>query len=403
MRNAAITPRPVIPLIRTLAGRGRAEIEPKIPAVFISVSGVSHRLPLFSRLNSACKRKPLGVYFSLMKDNRQYKPGEKKVLLVFNCHEAWVYQMRVLGYELDIVVGLGGRYTSTWDLQMRPIPPNSRLLSLSDAIRSKANYYCIITHNITDLLDIKSRKEPRLIVIHSTLEGRALEEDSRVQPAELKRALHQYLSLVGGHAVAVSALKGSSWGFTDDIIPFCANPEAYPPYSGHQSCGLRICNFLESRKRILLWDFHKKAFADLPVRIVGHNPQLPGVSAARNWDHLKQLLQSHRFYIHTADPQLEDGYNMATVEAMAAGMPILGNNHPGSPVEHGVSGFLSDDPQELNRFARMLLDDRELAVQMGRQARKKALEQFSTAKFRQAFLRSIETARKKRESRLLPL
>ena len=38
---------------------------------------------------------------------------------------------------------------------------------------------------------------------------------------------------------------------------------------------------------------------------------------------------------------------MATVEAMAAGMPIIGNRHPDSPVEHGVNGFLSDDPAEL--------------------------------------------------------
>ena len=103
--------------------------------------------------------------------------------------------------------------------------------------------------------------------------------------------------------------------------------------------------------------------------------------------YVKELLQSHRFYIHTANPQLEDGYNMATVEAMAAGMPILGNRHPGSPVEHGVSGFLSDDPKELRKFALMLLQNRRLAAAMGQQARRTAIERFSTAKFKQAFLR----------------
>jgi len=41
------------------------------------------------------------------------KPEEdnrKKTLLVFNCHEAWVYQLGVLGYNLDIIVGLKGKY-----------------------------------------------------------------------------------------------------------------------------------------------------------------------------------------------------------------------------------------------------------------------------------------------------
>jgi glycosyltransferase involved in cell wall biosynthesis len=239
------------------------------------------------------------------------------------------------------------------------------------------------------------------MVIHSTLEGRALEEKSDVKPQEMKEMLHKYLELVGGHAVAVSMLKGNSWGFTDDIVPFCADPADYLPYSGQNACGLRICNFLQNRKGILLWDFQEKAFEGLPIRIVGHNPGMPGVSAAQNWHHLKELLQSHRFYIHTADPRLEDGCNMATVEAMAAGMPILGNKHPGSPVEHGVSGFLSDDADELRGFARVLLEDRDLAIRMGRQARKTAIECFSPAAFKKSFLQSIETARRKRENRIV--
>ncbi len=320
-------------------------------------------------------------------------------LLVFNCHEAWVSQLSVLGYDLDIIVGLKGQYKDTWDRQMRPIPPNSRLLSLSDALQSNTNYYCIIAHNITDLLDVKLRPEPRLMVIHSTLEGRALEEKSDVQPEDMKEMLHKYIELIGGHVVSVSMLNGASWGFSDDIVPFCADPDDYSPYQGSEACGLRICNFVQSRTRILLWDLHEQAFAGLDVRIVGHNPSLPGVSAARDWGHLKEMLKSHRFYIHTADPQLEDGYNMATVEAMAAGMPILGSKHPGSPVEHGVSGFLSDDPNELGKFARMLLENRRLAVTMGQQAQKTAIERFSTTNFRQAFLQSIENARRKRAGR----
>ncbi len=341
----------------------------------------------------------LGHIFQVMSTHRHQEAGGKHRLLVFNCHEAWVSQLAALGFELDIVVGLKGQYKETWDLQMRPIPPASRLLSLSQALQSDTDYYCIIAHNITDLLDVKARPEPRLLVIHSTLEGRVLEEKSEVPADEMKAMLHEYIDLVGGHIVAVSMLKGASWGFTEDIVPFCVDPDDYPPYEGNEACGLRICNFVESRRRILLWDLHEEAFGGLAVRIVGHNPGMPGVLASRDWAHLKTLLQSHRFYIHTADPQFEDGYNMATVEAMAAGMPILGNKHPGSPVEHGVSGFLSDDPSELRKFARMLLENPRLAATMGQQARKTAIENFSIANFRRAFLQSIEIARHKCSNR----
>jgi len=318
-----------------------------------------------------------------------------KTLLVFNCHEAWVYQLGVLGYALDIIVGLKGRYKQSWDEQMRPMPLNSRLITLPQALQSRTRYYCIITHNVTDLLDVKFRSEPRLMVIHSTLEGRAIEEKSNITPPRMREMLRKYVDLAGVHAVAVSELKGKSCGFTEDIVPLAVGKDDYLPYSGHLAVGLRICNFIENRKKILLWDFHEKAFEGIPLRLVGHNPDMPGVAAAESWNDLKQILQSHRFYIHTAKPGLEDGYNTASLEAMAAGMPILGNRHPGSPVEHGVSGFLSDEPDELRKYAGMLLEDRDLAARMGRQARKTVVERFSMSRFKEGFLRSIETARRK--------
>ena len=326
--------------------------------------------------------------------NRE-KRNNNETLLVFNCHEAWVYQLGMLGFSLDIIVGLKGRFKQSWDEQMRPVPPNSRLINLPEALKSPKCYYCIITHNITDLLDVKFRPEPRLLVIHSTVEGRVLEEKSKVGPQRIRQMLRKYLELVDVHVVAVSMLKGKSWGFTEDIVAFGVEPGDYLPYSGQEACGLRICNFIESRKKILLWDLHRKAFDGISVKLIGHNPNMPGVTAAQSWDNLKKMLQAHRFYIHTADPRLEDGFNMASIEAMAAGMPILGNRHPGSPVEHGVSGFLSDDPGELCKYAKVLLEDRDLAVSMGAEARKVVSEHFSVVKFRKAFLQSIETARHK--------
>ncbi|MHC4511957.1 MAG: hypothetical protein ACYTAO_23930 [Planctomycetota bacterium] len=117
-----------------------------------------------------------------------------ETLLVFNCHEAWVYQLCALGCALEIIVGLRGRYRQSWDLHMRPLPPNSRLISLPEALDSPRRYYCIVTHNITDLLDIKARPEPRLVVLHSTLEGRVIEEGSSVTPQEMRKILSKYLA-----------------------------------------------------------------------------------------------------------------------------------------------------------------------------------------------------------------
>lgn len=168
-----------------------------------------------------------------------------ETLLVFNCHEAWVYQLGALGCALDVIVGLEGRYTPSWDQRMRPAPPNSRFIRLAEALACPRRYYCIVTHNVTDLLDIKSRPEPRLIVLHSTLEGRAAEERPNVAPKKMKETFFKYLELVRGHAVAGTRIKARSWGVPDDdVVVVGVDPNDYPPYSGQEACGLRVCNFI---------------------------------------------------------------------------------------------------------------------------------------------------------------
>lgn len=322
--------------------------------------------------------------------------GQKgRKLLVFNCHEAWVYQLGALGFNLDIIVGLKGMYKSSWDTNIRPLPPHSHLITLRQALDSAENYYCIITNNIADLLDVKSRAEPKILVLHLSLDARVVEEKSDVSPRAMKEMLHKYVDLIGCHVIAVTKFKGLSWGFAEDIVQCGVDIDEYPPFEGNVAMGLRVSNFILRRQKFLLWDFHKKAFDSVSVRIVGHNPEMPDAAVSQNWDHLKQLYQSHRFFIHTADPRLEDGFNMAVVEAMAAGMPILGNCHPTSPVRHGVSGFLSDEPDELRKYAKTLLEDRDLAIEMGRNARETAGKLFPIQKFSRRFLSSVETARQK--------
>lgn len=316
-------------------------------------------------------------------------------LLVFDCHEAWVYQLQALPRLMDVVIGLRGRQTDGWDEGIRPVPRNARLIRLDELIRSRQAYHCIVAHNLTDLLDAKSFTGPRLLVVHETLDGAVREQGSTVPAHEFRSAVSKFVRMTGTHVVAVSRLKGRSWGFEDDVVPFSADPAVYPPWQGDLARGLRVTNHIQRRPRILLWEFHQQSFAGLPITLIGKNADLPGVQPSANWDELKEAFRQHRFYIHTADPALEDGYNMATLEAMAAGLPVLGNCHPTSPVEHGVSGFLSDDPRELRGYAERLLADRDLAGRMGQAARKAVGERFSSLLFKEDFSRSIEIARRK--------
>lgn len=316
-------------------------------------------------------------------------------IAVFNCHEAWVYQLRALALPMDIITGLPGREVRGWDFRIRPLPPQSRLISLAEATLAAEPYHAVIAHNLTDLLDARGLRGPRILVLHMTLDGIILEQVSTTPAATLKEYVADYVRRTGTHVVCVSHGKGASWGFADDVVLLSADPTDYPDWRGDLPRGLRISNLISRRERTLLWSFHEEAFADVPVTVVGHNPDIPDVRPSRDWPDLKNLLEHHRFYIHTARTDLEDGYNMATLEAMAAGLPVLGNIHPSSPVEHGVSGFLSNDPRELRAFAELLMADRELAARMGRAAQGCVRQQFSTDAFRIGMQQSIAKATEK--------
>ena len=134
-------------------------------------------------------------------------------LLVFDCHEAWVYQLQALELPLDIVIGLPGRAQQGWDENMRPVPPKARLLRLDQLLRRAESYACIVAHNLSDLLDVKLIPAPRLLMLHETLEGAALEQKLTVPLEQFRHTVAEFVNLTGTHVVAVSKMKGRSWGF----------------------------------------------------------------------------------------------------------------------------------------------------------------------------------------------
>ena len=312
-------------------------------------------------------------------------------LLVFNCHEAWVHQLQALGCDLDILVGLDGHHVRGWDERMRPLPRRSRLLTLDQAVAEQRGYDCVICHSLTDLLESRPLSGPRLLVVHSSYEGRKAAEGAEVPLDQLRAKIRQYLALIGGHAIAVSQLKVSD-GFPSEVVEAGVEPEAYPPHRGDLAAGIRVANQIEQKRLVLAWDVHEAALAGLPVTLIGHNPELPGVAPAADWDDLKAQLSRHRFYVHTADPRFEDGFNMAMLEAMAAGLPVIGNRHPSSPIRHGVDGFLADEPAELRGYAERLLAEPDLARRMGEAARASVAERFPLSRFAAGLQAAIEQA-----------
>ncbi len=220
------------------------------------------------------------------------------------------------------------------------------------------------------------------------------QQGAAFEKPQMVALLRRYLDQLGAHAVPVTAAKGESWGIEAKPLHCFADPADYLAPTYANAAGLRVANDIMSKRVFLAWDFHEAAFAGLPVMLVGHNPEL-GVEAARGWDDLKRHFAAHRFFVHTADPRYEDGFTMAMVEARAAGLPVISNSHPTSPITHGVDGFLAEHPQQAREHAIALLADAALARTMGEAARRTARALFAPEFFREGARAAIETAREK--------
>lgn len=301
-------------------------------------------------------------------------------ILTFNSHETYVHDLARMGHPMDVVVDLPGHHVEGWDERMRPVPHGVRLISLEEARASR--YACVIGHTITDLLAVRSLPGARIFVAHGSLAGRIAQEQAQSDPQQVAATLRHYLEAVGGIAVAVSEMKRESWRLDAKVIRAGIEPNEYGGYRGEVASGLRVANHISQKSRVLRFELHEQIFGEaLPCRLVGVNPDRPGIAPAPSWDALRTLYRSHRFFVHTAEPGLEDGYNLASLEAMATGMPGICNAHPSCPVEDGVSGFVSDDPEVLRRGVRQLLDDPQLARRMGAAARRSVRERFPMTDF----------------------
>ncbi len=312
-------------------------------------------------------------------------------ILTFNWHEGYISLLGKLPVTFDIVERTKGGY-DRWMTEFRPCPRGSRIVDFKTAMGhlAREEYDAIICHDMSDLLLTRKSAVPQFMVFHNRLDTMVALGKNTVDPREYRKSLAELMSQVSDLTpVFISTSKKESWGFAGPVILPGIDTAEWGGYDGVDARALRIGNFIEERDLMMGATLSSKALEGLPHTTLGLNPRIPEARPSRNLEDLKEQMRHHRLLLHTTVEPWEDGYNFSLLEAMATGMPIVALTHSGSPVRDGINGFQADRVEDLRAHVTSLLDNRQMALEMGASSREIVAREFPVDRFLESWERLI--------------
>jgi len=301
-------------------------------------------------------------------------------ILTVNWHTAYLYNLSQTGHRWSVL--------NRWEEGNRPLPANFQRTDWTTARRNFSKFDLAIGHSIwIDVFRILPYcvryHKPYIQVIHGR---RCRGGYSKSRLRRFAKLLYANLALktlvrMGlMRVVFISPYAGSDWGLDGTAIDQGINLAEMGPYQGTEPSLLTVGNTLH--REHFAFDELMQIRKQVPVKIVGVNPNIPDCRPSKNWEELRSLYCRNRAYLNlTREP--EDGHNLAVLEAMGSGMPVISLKHRSTPIRNGENGFLVENVSEAVERAKQLLADRDLAQSLGRCARDTVERQFSLKVFRE--------------------
>jgi glycosyltransferase involved in cell wall biosynthesis len=286
-------------------------------------------------------------------------------ILTFNWHESYLHLLASVGHQWDVVLRLKGGREDWWH-EVRPVPERMTLVPERDALASlvKGGYDVVVCHNLLDLGLVVDSGVPAITVFHTSRDLEVANGLNQEAFDTLGRPL-----LERSTVVFVSEMKRMSWNLAGEVVLPGIDLSLYGGYDGQQPRILHVGNLKQELARFNGMRELESSAAGLPFTLLGLNPTIQGAGLSRDWDDLRDHFRGHRAYLHTTRMPFEDGYNLAMLEAMATGMPVVALAHPTCPLTHGLDGFVCADVAGLRLALLELLEDPGRACALGRAAR----------------------------------
>ena len=298
-------------------------------------------------------------------------------------HQAHSYRLHALPAEFWYCWFGGGR---TWDEAQRPIPPNFRGFvqdsgwTYYDLILCHLDNWCDhryplrgLPYRLMNLMATEKYPDaPRVAIMHGTPD----DEENRQQ---IRRLL---ADTAGGSPFVVtnSPQAYREWGLG-------------PEHSRAILHGYDVDEFWSEKTRRLeviavcsgggmSRDYHgiptlERIRREVPVTWIGARGDIERLP---NYDEYRAYLATALVFLHTGRRSPMPG---ARTEAMLSGCCVVStdNHGAGDFIEHGYSGFLTDDAEEMICILKGLLERPEVAYRIGQRGREVARQRFNKERF----------------------
>ena len=164
-------------------------------------------------------------------------------------------------------------------------------------------------------------------------------------------------------------------------VDFWGEPYSHKTMLYNNNYVLSVVNEFPTRDWCCGFNLWRTISESVPCGVVGKCTSHPDFSkAAESKEHLRSIYQKASVFLNTS---LVSPVPTSMLEAMACGLPVVSTNNCMIPeiIEHGVNGYLSNDPQELISFCNELLSDNERAAEMGAKAKETVRKCFNMERF----------------------
>ncbi|HEU4632918.1 MAG TPA: glycosyltransferase family 4 protein [Flavisolibacter sp.] len=295
-------------------------------------------------------------------------------IFTWHIHGSYLYFLSKGNYEIFIPVtsskreeGYYGRgNTFPFGRNVIEVPVEEVRYRDFDCILFQTNQNYLIDQY--QILSERQRKLPRIYLEH---------DPPRLHPTGTKHIM-QDNEVVFVHVTHFNQLMWDNGKVNTVVIE---HGVTQPPiaFTGELEKGIVVINNLPSRGRLLGLDLFLEARKHVPLDLVGMNTEGLGLGEVLHPD-LPQFISRYRFFFN---PIRWTSLGLAILEAMMIGMPVVGmaTTELPSVIDNDRSGFVHTDLDHLIAKMKLLLEDRQFAMKIGKEGKKTAMERFNIQRF----------------------